>query len=318
MPFIMGLCRKRLLAVFILVLFCTLAQQSRALEEEVDEASDLQPLSWAELIFKGSRLFTSLSVTIQLSSGDQFPHDLSKEIGMDLDDCSETGSESSLLTVLFTSRTAGFSQGQYEEKIWFDKTAARPHSRIRMSSDDTPWIKSYCWEKKGVRRQKIQPENTSEMKEAPAKWTKHTEAFYMYPEKAAECEAISDPSLILVLLSNIEPDSQSNPHNICVFGKKQLHRLTIKEEKSPPLKVAYKERSLSQETAIEGQIYPLVFSISTENITPETTGPETFSFLGLQKDIRIYVDSEKRLPVRISGANNSIGRLVLDLRTHSR
>ena len=316
----MGLCRKPILAVLILVFFCTLSQQSRAVAEVVNEISHRQLLTWTELIFKGSKLFTSLNVTIQLSSGGQFSRGLSKEIERDLDDCSETGSESSLLTVLFTSRAAGFSQGQYEEKILFDNTAARPRpqSRIRMSSDDTPWIKSYCWEKKGVRRQKIQPENTREMKEAPAKWTKHTEAFYMYPEKAAECEAISDPSLILVLLSNIEPDSQSVPYNICVFGKKQLHRLTIKEEKSSLLKVAYKERSLSQETAIEGQIFPLVFSISTENITPETTGPETFSFLGLEKDIHIYVDFEKRLPVRISGTNNSIGRLVLDLRAHSR
>ncbi len=106
----MGLCRKPILAVLILGLFCTLPQQSRALAQVVNERSHRQLLTWAELIFKGSKLFTSLNVTIQLSSDGQFSHDLSKEIGIDLDDCFKTGSENSLLTVLFTSRAAGFSR----------------------------------------------------------------------------------------------------------------------------------------------------------------------------------------------------------------
>ena len=314
----MELSQKTLLAVLILVLFITHFQPSVAQESSFLETPKRHTLSWTELIFEGSKFFASLNVTIRHSFGEHFSRNPSGDRETSLDDCTETDSESELLTVQFSSRGVGLSQGKYEEKIWFDRTAAYPYSRIRMNSDDTPWIKSYCWEKKGVRRQKIKPESTSEIKEGPAKWTKHTEAFYMYPEKAAGCEMISDPSLVLVLLSSIEPNSQSGQHGICVFGKKQLHRLIIKEEKSSPLKVAYTERSSFQETAVEGQILPLVFLISTENIAPEKTKPEVFSFLGLEKNIRIYVDPEKRLPVRISGTNNNIGRLVLDLKTHSK
>jgi len=311
--------RKPLLAVLILVIFIIYPQPSPASEQAGYEPFPRQTLPWSELIFKGSKFFSSLTVTIRHNSGGQILREFSKDKGIDLGDCEETAGESELLTVQFSSRVVGLGQGKYEERIWFDKMDAHPYSRIRMSSDEKPWVKSYCWEKKGVRRRKIQPENTSEIDKAPAKWTKHTEAFYMYPGKAAGCKTISDPSLVLVLLSDIVSDGlEANPYEICVFGKKELHRLTIKEEKSQPRKVAYRERSLSQETAVEGQIFPLLFSISTENITTDKMEPETFSFLGLQKDIRIYVDPEKRLPVRISGTTSSIGRLVLDLKIHSK
>lgn len=312
----MELAHKTLLAVLILVFIITHSQPSGAQESVFFQTPERHTFSWTELIFEGSKFFSSLNVTIQHSFGEHFSHNPSGDRETALDDCTETDSESELLAVQFSSRVVGLSQGKYEEKIWFNRTAAHPYSRIRMSRDDTPWIKSYCWEEKGVRRRKIQPDNKSEIKEGPAKWTKHTEAFYMYPEKAAGCEMISDPSLVLVLLSSIEPNRQSGQYGICVFGKKQLHRLLIKEEKSSPLKVAYRERSSSRETTIEGQILPLVFSIGTENIAPDKAKPEIFSFLGLQKNIRIYVDPEKRLPVRISGTNNSIGRLVLDLKSH--
>jgi len=309
---------NRSIILLILIIFTTRSQSSWAQENVVFDTSSRQTLTWSELIFKGSKMFTSLIVKVRLSSGDQLSNDISKETGGGPDYCSETSSEIDLLTIQVSSKVAGFSQSQYEEKIWFDKTAARPDSRVRINSGDAPWIKSYCWEKKGVHRQKFQPGNTSEIKEPPVKWTKNTAEFYMYPEKVTECRAISDPSLVFFLLTNIKPDSQLNPHEICVFGKKQLHQLKIKEEKYSPLKVSYKERSLSQDNIVEEQIFPVAFSVNTENIAPESTEPETFSFLGLQKDIRIYVDPKKRLPVRITGTNNIIGRLVLDLRTYSK
>ena len=152
----------------------------------------------------------------------------------------------------------------------------------------------------------------------PARWTKHTEAFYTYPRQAEGCETISEPSLLIVQLSAIELDRQSDSYELCVFGKKQLHRLIIKKEKPSPLEVFYRERSSYLETVVEEKIFPVVFSVSAENIVPDKKKPEVFSFLGLQEDIRIYIDPEKRLPVRIDGTNSSIGHLVLDLRAYSK
>ena len=70
-----------------------------------------------------------------------------------------------------------------------------------------------------------------------------------------------------------------------------------------------------KEETIKGQITPLVYSIKTESLAPEKEEAENFSLLGLHKDIHIYMDPEKQLPVRISGANNTLGKLELELQS---
>ncbi len=314
----MELFPKSMKTVLLLIIFIVLPQPSSTQENKVCEIATRQTVSWSELIFKGTRFLTSITVKIQLGSGDNFSGDLSPKIEKDIGDCSETVNDGTLLTVQSSSTGLGFSKGQYEEKIWFKERAVRPYKRIRSSKGNAPWVKSYCWEDKGVRRQKNQPANSRENKIPPAKWTKRTVSFYEYPDEVAGCDTISDPSLIFYILSTHETGRQQKPFEICIFGKKQLHRLSIRQEDSSPLQVSYKTRSLSQEATVKDQITPFVFSITPDTLAPDNREPEIFSFLGLHKDIRIYMDPEKRLPVRISGTNNSIGDLVLDLRAYSR
>ena len=304
---------KLMMVVFLLVIFVVLPQSSGAQDSQVYESSPLLPVSWTELIFKGSKLMTRITVKIQVSSAD-----LSAKSGNGLSECSEAVSANKLLTVQSSSKGMGASASKYEEKIWFNETTVRPDKRVRLSSGDAPWVKNYCWEDTGVRRQKIQPAKSSEKKHPPGKWTRNTESFYQYPPEVSRCEMISDPSVVFYLLSTLEFDRQEEPFEICVFGRKQLHRLTITLEQPSSLRVSYKARSLTEEVAVEDKIKPVVFAITTETFAPDKEKPEAYSFLGLNKDIRIYLDPEKRLPVRISGTNNSIGGLELDLKIFSK
>jgi hypothetical protein len=162
-----------------------------------------------------------------------------------------------------------------------------------------------------VRRHKAAPGSPAENKRSPAAWSDRTESFYEYPEDLAGCGPISDPALIFQIVSSLDPVSRQDPFEICVFGKKQLHRLTIRQEKSTPLKVSYTTRSASHEAAVEEEISPVVYAITTENILDKKREPEPFSLLGLHKDIRIYLEPDKLIPVSISGTNNSVGKLYL-------
>lgn len=310
--------QKRTIAVVVLVIFALLPRPSGAQENIVYEISARQKVSWTELIFKGSKLLTSITVKIQISSVDQVLGDLSAKRGTGLDDCVEKGDGSKMLTVQSLSTGGGSFQRKYEEKIWFDEKTSHPDKRIRLNSGDAPWVKSYCWEKNGVRRLKILPGKSGEKKYLSSKWTKRTESFYEYPADATECATISDPSLILYMLSTLDLGGPQEPFEICVFGRKQLHRVTIGQEKLSSLKVAYEVRSSGKEVSVVDKITPVVFSITTETFSPVKGKPEAYSFLGLNKDIRIFMDAEKRLPVRISGTNNRIGNLVLDLKVRSK
>lgn len=315
----MGIFPKVTIAVLsLLIILIILPQSSKAQKNKVNETFAGPILPWTELIFKGSKFFTSTTLNIKLGSGDQLSGDLSTEIGTDIGDCSENLYDSKLLTVQFTTRGVGFSQNQYEEKIWFKETTFRPYKRIRLNRGDAPWVKSYCWGDEGVRRQKNVPGNLSENKQAPDTWTKRTESFYEYPEEVAGCDSIFDPSLVFYILSTFQSGNQLKPFEICVFGRKQLHRMTIVQEKYSSLKVSYKSRSASPEVIVDDEITPSVFSITTETFSPLESEQAIFSFFGLHKDIRIYMDSEKRLPVRITGRSNSWGGITLDLRNYSR
>lgn len=295
---------KLMVTVFLPIIFIVLPHLSAA---QGDEPPGLPLASWTELVFKGSKLMTRITVKIKISSDD-----LSGS-----GDCSETVPAKHLLTVESASKGIGSSAGKYEEKIWFKETASHPIGRVRVSSGDDPWVKSYCWEDEGVRRQRILPANSNEKKQSSSEWTKRSESLYQYPKEVAGCNTISDPSLVFYMLATQDFDKEKTPLKLCVFGRKQLHQLTIRQEEKPSLKVSYKARSASGEVAVEEKVKPIVFSIVSEGFAPENRKAEAYSFLGLNKDIRIYMDPEKRLPVRISGTNNSVGDLVLDLKVLS-
>jgi hypothetical protein len=160
----------------------------------------------------------------------------------------------------------------------------------------------------------IQPAGRDEWNQDPMQWTKTTESFYPYPKDTVYPEILSDPTLLLYLLSVREAPKLNSPFELRVFGKQQLHRLTCRPEKSSPMTVSYMGRSSSGEVGINATITPLVFSVEAESPVTRDRKPERFSLLGLQKDIRIYLDPSTHLPIRVSGRNSIWGELILELR----
>jgi hypothetical protein len=79
------------------------------------------------------------------------------------------------------------------------------------------------------------------------------------------------------------------------------------------MKVSFKTRSSSGVIGINTTVKPLVYSIEAESSAPQNRKPETFSLLGLQKDIRICLDPATHLPIRVGGRNKTWGEVVLDL-----
>jgi len=308
----MELFPKQIKVILLLAVLFILPQLIAAEENNNTVITVNNKAPWTDLTFKGSKLLTTITVKMHLGPGNLSPDDPAAKAGTYLPGCSETDDDSSLLTVKSSSKGM-VSGGQYDEQIWFKEPDGLPYKRIRVRNDDDPWIKSYCWEKKGVRRHEIQPDNSAESKQPPPKWTQHNEHFYEYPMESAGCSSIYDPSLIFYILSTLDPDIQQNPKEICVFGKKQLHQMTIQQVKSSPIEVSFKTQTSSQKETIQKQITPLVYSIKTEPYTPEKKEPENFSLFGLNKGIRIYMDPEKMIPVRVSGTNSSFGKIELQL-----
>ncbi|MBW2708164.1 MAG: hypothetical protein JRD04_02605 [Deltaproteobacteria bacterium] len=296
-------------------LSCLIGMSQTAMAGAVNHGSvaSQKGVRWTVLTFNHSKLLSKLTVRIHTQSPTPMCDAPLTKMGAGLTGCSKAGNEITLLATDMTARGLAFLNVQYSEKVWFNAEDGRAYRRMRWRKKNDPWVKIYCWTDNGVRRQKIRPAGPDERKQAPAKWTRTTESFYPYPENTVHSEAISDPTLLLYVLSALEPGRLKSPLEMYVFGKKQLHRLICRQEKSLPMAVSFKLHSSSGVTEINTTMTPLVFSIDTEVLGPENGEPETFSFFGLQKDIRIYLDASRRLPIRVRGENAICGDMVLEL-----
>jgi hypothetical protein len=297
----------------LLLSMLTLLYQSSVAQEHVTHETYPRNAIWTDLIFEGSKFFTEVKLHMQLSSADCKAEEFPLEGQTKTYNCSKTADNTMLLSISSSAKGPGLSGDQYEENIVFNKTTFQPYRRILKNNINEEWIKIYYWGKTGVYRQKILPANSHEKKQPPDTWTKRKVSFYRYPKEADECSTISDPLLLLYIVSTLESDVEQEPVKLCAFGKGQIHQLTIRQEQSSPLKVSYTKHSSSREIEVEDQRSPLVFSIGVKTFTPADKKQEQFSFFGLHKDIHIYLDPETHLPLRISGKNNIAGQLVLNL-----
>lgn len=311
--FIVASSSKTRTAVFLLIFFLTNPGTTYAQKLLRHETPTRQFVHWTHLTFQGSRFSTDIKVHIALDAIHKVSDNTSRrEIGLESDQCPSPPDDYMLLTVSLAARGVFFGESQYEEKILFDDVSFHPYQRVRLSNGKEKWLKTYCWEQTGVRRHHIQPEDSSEDQEPSDKWTARSTSFYEYPIEVGKCKTISDPSLLLYILSDRSLDRPQEDVNICMFGKKQLHRITIRQIESSPLFVAYRNHSIADKTAIKEQLVPLVFSITSETFAPPGKKPESFSLLGLNTDIHIAIDPTKHLPLRVTGIS-SIGKLTLDL-----
>jgi hypothetical protein len=273
----------------------------------------LPPSSWTSLSFDGSGTLAKVTTRIQLHDAAEMPGDLFEKTGEETLDCVETGENKKWVTVETMVRLIPFFTERYTEHLLFDAATGRACRRIRRRDGNDPWIKAYYWTPQGVRRQKISPAGANEKKQPPLQWTRRIQSIYTCPAESG-CPLISDPGVLFHLLSVIESSGLPLPYVLCVFGRQQFHRLTLDNQPSVSMNVAFNLHSPPAENRVEAQIIPRVYSVSAEPIMPTTADPEKFSLLGLETDIRIHIDPSRRLPVRVSGKNAELGNLVLHLK----
>ncbi len=276
-------------------------------------ASSPEGVGWTSLTFNASKLLSKLTVQIKIQSPAPLSDGLLTRMGAGLTGSAATFRRMKLMTADLRAQGRSFLNEEYSEMIWFNAADGRAYRRIRRRMGGAPWVKIYSWTEQGVRRQKIQPAGRDERNQSPMKWTGTRESFYPYPRSTVPSRPVSDPTYLLYLLSALEPRNLNSAFEISVFGKEQLHRLTCRREKSSPLSVSFKTSSSAGTVGISKTIYPIIYSVTAESSASKGTEPETFSLLGLEKDIRIYLDPSTHLPIRVSGKNSLWGELVLDL-----
>jgi hypothetical protein len=196
---------------------------------------------------------------------------------------------------------------------WFNPNDATALQRVRQRLGKEKWQKSYRFTEIGVLRQRTKPQDQRENELPPQRWTKVKEAFYAYNSEGLKCTAILEPSALLYLVSAIDFEIQELPLSLCVFNKKQLHRVNVSLSGQRRISVNYLEKAKGRQIRRDKNIEAVLLSFEPRALVAEDTQPETFSFLGLKGKFEVYIDKATHLPVQISGKISTFGQIDIKL-----
>ena len=305
-----GINRRYAILVFFIILgsICICAPVQSASELKLDQSG----ICWNELSFHAKNFWVEVSSRIRINSlaaSELEPVLVKAAKGNPIQPATRQAAQ---LTIQTTIDPKFRSPVNIYNRTWFDPTDASALGRVRIRRGEDDFKKNYRFTDQGVFRHRIEPKNKTEALLSPEKWTDTKDDFYSFIPNERECPVVTERSLLIYILSathRLDKEAVS----LCVFGKRQLHRVQIRNKSLHSIRINYTEKSEQSEMYTkEGTLQALKFAITAEPIEPGRD-PEKFSLLGFHKNIAIYVDPSNGLPVQVSGAIPSIGKADLKL-----
>ncbi len=193
-------------------------------------------------------------------------------------------------------------------KTWLGELWIRPDltalQRTRLKSGKKRNYKIYRYAREGVYRIRQKPRHPDE---AVPDWPVESERFYAYsPAVVQHCETISDPYVLLLLLSQKQLPTEQP---ICVFNKKNVYEVTLKRQDKRQTAFHYR----FDDVKAQGTVLAEHIVIQATPVEPAAYPLEPFEFLGMEGAIEILRDPERRLPLQIEGKVPGFGRAKLRL-----
>ena len=183
--------------------------------------------------------------------------------------------------------------------------------RLRRGNDDIK--RSYWFSGEGVHRLRTKPSAKGEASADPATWTDARTSFYPYDLSQLGCPQVTDPMILIYLLSASRIYKSGDSLSLCVFGKQQLHHVRMRVEGLHTLEVNYFEKREDGEFRKKGKVDGIRLTLEAQPLQSDLREAENFSFLGFHKDITIDIDPELRIPLQVSGRIPTIGVVALKL-----
>ena len=310
-------CTRNHLTIFCLAIFLWLGTYNSSFGTQPFSPLSLDPhrVRWSQLSFKAADSWVDVSSDIQLSSTAISELDdvlLKTPRGKPVQ---PTSAQAARVTIQTTIDHRFRSPVNIFNRIWFDSNNAAALGRIRFRRGQDDFKKVYRFTDQGVFRHRIEPANKKEAALGPEKWTDTGDTFYPYDRARLGCSAVTERSLLVYILSAVAAGRLKDPLACCVFGKRQLHHVRLRQHGQEVLDVNYIEKGPQAAVRRQGTIKALKIAIATEAMESNLDHPENFSFLGFRKDIVIYLDPAAGLPVQISGVIPGVGNAQLKLQT---
>ena len=300
------------LCVLVAFSLITLRPSARAQSFSQLELNPKQ-VQWTELSFHAKNFWVEVSSRVELKSfpvADVEAALLSTPKGVPV----KTAKTEAYQMAINTTIDPRFrSPVQVHNNIWFNPKDTAALGRVRLRRGDDHFKKMYRFTDQGVFRHRIEPKNKQEATLEPERWTDIKDSFYPYDLTRLGCPFVSERSLLVFILSAVDFSDNNDPLSLCVFGKRQLHRVQLQAQGLHLLNVNYGETTRRTTIRKQGTINTLKIAITAEPMDSELKEAENFSFLGFHDNIVIYIEPVSRLPIQASGDIPTIGTAQLQL-----
>lgn len=201
-----------------------------------------------------------------------------------------------------------------DKQVWFCPENADAFQSIWMRLGEDDYKRTFRFTRQGAYRVQREPANQQEAELPSEEWTKIRNSFYPYSLDSWRCKQVSEPSVLIYLVS-ASPISEGNiPAHFCIFYKRQLHDVRLIPRGSEALEVDYVEKSGENLIRTNGAVKAVRVSLNAASSQADEEDGESFSFLGLKEDIEIFLDPQSRIPLMVRGVIPLAGRVELKLR----
>jgi len=288
--------------------FASSATAERVPALNIDKAA----VTWKHLSFKGKEFFAKLVVKIELMSPPKseldaafIPSPKGAPVAM-----AEFGALV-IDTNIFVKSI--FGKIELRKKAWFDPVSVSAMQYVRERRGVKDYKKTYRFTDKGVHRVARTPIDKNETKQPPEKWSASYEEFYPYDSEKKDCANITAPISIIYLISALKVSDFEEPVTICVFNKKETIYLDIQKKPSEVLHVSHIEKKGEKAIHKDTSILAEVLSLEARSVSSGLI-IDNFTLVGLQGDLKIYIDRESQTPVQLRGNYKNFGEIKLNLR----
>lgn len=307
--------RKRIpLHHFLLLIFFFTILNSASWAQSLSNLKlDSNRVTWTQLSFQAKNLWVEVSTEVQLKL---LPADvveamlLASPKGVPI---KPTKPNAYQMTISTTIDPVFRPPVKINYQVWFNPEDAAVLGRTRLRRGEEDLIKIYRFTEQGVFRQKKTPKDVKEVSLEPEKWTNAQNSFYPYDLADLKCPFVSGRLLLIYIISAADIAKIAEFQPICVFGKEQLHHVRFRNEGLQSEEFDHIVKDRQTEVRKKRKVKAFKIAIVTNPMEPDREDPEVFSFLGLQKDIVIYIDPASRLPIQVSGTIPMVGNVSLKL-----
>lgn len=248
-----------------------------------DQSLDPKRVSWRQLDFKASKLFISAKTQVKLAQ---------VAPGM---------AEISFDTQALGRRTT--------DAIRFRLVDAATQTRRKQKHGNKPYAKLYRFGEGTVTMERAEPADVDEATGSHETWShRRNETFEAPP---GVCRKVVDPSVVLYLAAARTWYVGSPPFRVCTFSDGRFSRLVVGVAGEEEIRVSYEIADEDGVARVDEKVTALVLTLDAESLVGE--GNDQLDVLGLEEDVRMYVDPATGAPLRFTGKMDNLGSVEVKL-----